>query len=213
MTTPLVIVGAGGHGRELLSLIEAVNCASERYELLGFLDDGTPDAELLGRLGLRHLGPINTLESLPRDVAYLLGLGSPLHRRRIVDLAGGWARRAVTAVHPTAVVGSDVRMAEGVVVAAQTSVTTNVDLGKHVHLNVAVSVAHDVAIGDYATLSPGSRVSGNVAIGAGATLGTGAVVLPGVRVGADAVIGAGAVVTRDVATGATVAGVPARPLG
>lgn len=47
----------------------------------------------------------------------------------------------------------------------------------------------------------------------GASIGACAVVMPGVTVGEGAMVGAGAVVTHDVAPGATVAGVPARPVG
>jgi len=50
-------------------------------------------------------------------------------------------------------------------------------------------------------------------VGDRVTIGAGAMVLGGVRVGAGATIGAGAVVLADVPAGATVAGVPARPIG
>ncbi len=55
--------------------------------------------------------------------------------------------------------------------------------------------------------------TGEVVIGDRAMIGAKAVILPGVRIGADAEVAANSLVTRDVPSGATVAGVPARPMG
>ena len=39
MSTPLVVVGAGGFGRDTLDVVEAVNAVTTRFEILGVLDD------------------------------------------------------------------------------------------------------------------------------------------------------------------------------
>ncbi len=204
----LVIVGAGGHGRELLDVVEAINALEPTWHVLGFLDDGTPDAKRLARRGMRLLGPADRLAEL--DAAYVVGVGDNDVRRRIDALATEHGREAATLVHPLSSIGGDVELAPGVVVTAGARITTNVRLGRHTHLNINAVVSHDARLGDYVTLSPGALVNGTVTLADEVMLGTGAIVLPGVSVGRGTWVAAGAVVLDDLPEGVVAVGVPAR---
>jgi len=211
--TSLVIVGAGGHGRETLDVVEAVNDhapATWRFE--GFLANDA-DTDLLVARGAELIGSSADLAAIlaARSWSFHLGIGSGDARAQL-DRAVPAEHRDAAAVliHPAATVGSLVRLAPGVFLAAGARVTTNVTLGRHTHLNVNAVVSHDCVIGECVTLSPGVHVNGSVEIGDRAFLGAGAVVLPGRRVGVGTTIGAGAVVVDDVPDGVTAKGVPAR---
>jgi sugar O-acyltransferase (sialic acid O-acetyltransferase NeuD family) len=207
--TPLVIVGAGGFGRELLDLVRDINARSPTFEFQGFLDDGETRADLLQRLQAPLLGPSSRLGDL--GASFAIGIGAAEPRRRIDAMARSFECRPVSLVHPSATIGSDVRIGDGAVIAAGARLTTNIVLGRHAHINVNCTLGHDVIVGDFATLFPGVHLGGGSEIGEGATLGTGCVILPGVRVGRGAVVGAGAVVVRDVAPETTVVVAAARP--
>ena len=199
----LVIVGAGGHGREVLDVVEASG-----LPFLGFVDDGSPDVEPLTRRAATLLGGVAEIEGL--DVAVLLGLGDSRVRRRVGEALLGcrWSRAVV---HPLASTGTDVELGAGTVLCAGARLTTHITVGLHGYVGPNATIGHDATLADYVTVLPGATVSGNVHLAVGASIGTGANVRQGVRVGEGAVVGAGAVVIADVEAGTTVVGVPARP--
>ncbi|MSO86136.1 MAG: UDP-glucose 4-epimerase [Acidimicrobiia bacterium] len=203
----IVIVGAGGHGREVFDVVEA--CGGS---CLGFVDDGSPDLEPLRRRGVSVLGNVGFLAEL--DALVLLGIGESATRRRVGDTLD--AHRALlwspALVHPLASTGSEVELGVGTVLCAGARLTTHITIGRHGYLGPNATLGHDAILEDYVTVLPGATVSGAVHLESGVSIGTGAHILPGVRVGEAAVVGAGAVVLADVAPGATVVGVPARPI-
>ena len=207
--TPLVIIGAGGFGREVLQLVLDINRTAPTFEFLGFLDDGEVDGAHLKRLGVTSLGPSSRLAGLETD--YVIGIGASEPRRRIDALARASGHRPATLRHPWATVGQDVLVGDGAIIAAGVRLTTHISVGRHAHVNLNCTVGHDAIIEDFATLFPGVHLGGGCVIEQGASLGLGSVILPNVRVGRGAVVGAGAVVVRDVAPGATVLGAVARP--
>jgi len=209
MADDLVIYGAGGHGRETLDVVEAINeSGSAKWNFLGFVDDGEVRTELLDRRGAEVVA---TDELDPGKVRYVIGIGDPGTREAIAERMTSAGFVPATLIHPEASVGGDVRIAEGVVLAAGARATTNVSLERHTQLNVGAVVSHDCTVGAFVTLSPGTLVNGECTIGDGAFFGTGAIVTPGIDVGAGAKVGAGAVVLEDVPGGTTVVGVPAGP--
>lgn len=207
----LVIVGAGGHGRETATSISN-QIVGKTPLLLGVLDDNpeTSTEQLLQKMGLRLLGDHTWLRN--NNALYVLGIGSPSVRKALDLELSNWDREAWTSIHPAASVSETNRLGDGVVIAQGVVVTTNVDIGRHAHLNVNSSVSHDSIIGPYVTISPGAVICGSCVIEEAAYIGANACVIQGITVGKGAIVGAGACVIANVAPGQTVVGVPARPI-
>lgn len=206
----IAIVGAGGFGREIVTVLDHDDSRDDR-PTIRFFDDGRPDVDRLERLGLALEGTVDDLAART-DLRYLIGIGTGTVRQRIDVALRRAGLSATNAVHRHSTIGRDVEMGDGHVLCAGSVLTTNIRAGRHLHMNICAAIGHDCSIGDYVTVSPAVTISGGVTVGDRAFLGTNSVVLPGLQLGSDCTIGSGAVVTKDVAPGETVVGVPARPI-
>lgn len=215
MTERIVVIGAGGFGRETLDVIEAIIADGGSLELRGVVDSGPrpEDLERLAARGVAYLGTEDDwVPTASVEERYVVAIGSPRVRADVVRRLSKQGLRSIALIHPRAVIGSQANIGDGVVIASGAQVSTNVVLGDHVHLNPGSIVGHDAVLREMVSVNPGAIVSGNVTVETGALLGAGSVVLQGLAVGAGATVGAAACVTKDVLPGATVVGVPARPL-
>ncbi len=207
--TPLIVIGGGGHAREIIDVVEAINRVEPTFEFIGFAADGYYNEAEMSARGARYLGGVR--ESLKRvDAEYVIGIGSGEARRVIDGLASSMGRDAASLVHPESSMGFGVELGPGTVITAGARLTTEVKLGRHVHVNVNCTVSHDVRLDDYVTLSPGVNVSGWVHLCELVTMGTGSSTIDRVEIGAATLVGAGATVTADLPPGVTAMGTPAR---
>ena len=210
-TSPILVLGAGGHARVL---IDACLLAGEALE--GILDvDATRKGDRV--LGVPVLGGEDLLDGRPADSCWLLnGVGSTSVlrlRREVYERFAARGFRFTGVTHGAACMARDVECGAGVQIMAGAVVQTGTAIGANSIVNTRASVDHDCRIGAHCHIAPGATLAGNISVGAGTHVGAGAVVLQGVTIGVACVIAAGAVVIDDVPDGARVAGVPARPIG
>jgi hypothetical protein len=205
----LYVVGAGGHAREVLDVVEAINASGARWEVVGFLAEGWGEPAALAR---RRVPLVElTAEAIEADTWLTIAVGEPDVRADLYRRIGVHAR-AATLVHPDASVEPDAELEPGVMVPAGARVASGASVGRHTHLNVNALVDVGAVLGEFVTVSPGAVISEGARLDERVFVGIGAVVARGVRVGEGARIGAGAQVTEDVPSGQTVVGVPARLL-
>jgi UDP-perosamine 4-acetyltransferase len=207
----IYIYGASGHGKVVASLLQ-----DSGETMVGFLDD---DPQKIGIkiLGFPVLGGWDYLaqslfEKNLSVTNFIVGIGDNQNRKRVFEKLNARHLEFVSAVHPSSLIHSSVRMGKGIVVMPGVIVNADTQIGENAILNTGVSVDHDCVIGDHVHLAPGTILTGGVVIESEVFIGAGAVIVPGVRIGARTVIGAGAVVLQDVPSGKTAVGVPAREI-
>jgi len=207
--TPIIIVGAAGHGSVIADLIQR----NSEYRLVGFVDSQKPAGTAV--LGTPVLGDENSLHDLRRhhDVGGLcLGVGDNWLRGQLAQRVAGLNLGIpfATVVHPSAQIALSARLGRGVVVMAGAVVGCNAEVGDFCIVNTKASLDHDGRMQPHSSLGPGATVGGAVEIGAYTAVGIGAVVREKVRIGDHTVIGAGAVVLRHIPDRVIAFGCPAR---
>ncbi|MEW6106145.1 MAG: acetyltransferase [Bacillota bacterium] len=205
----LVIVGAGGFGREVAWLVDDINRSRPTWELLGFVDDQATGKTVEGH---PILGDRSCLANLSPRPWIVCSIGDPRVRKRVVDVLSADGYQFATLVHPTVCMSRFVRVGCGSVVSAGVVVSTNVTIGRHVILELGCRVAHDSVLGDFASLMVGVNIAGEVNVETGCYIGAGATVINRVSVGEWSIIGAGAAVVKDIPPRVVAVGVPARPI-
>jgi sugar O-acyltransferase (sialic acid O-acetyltransferase NeuD family) len=207
----LVVIGAGGFGRETVEAIRALNANGESWRLLGYLDD-EPARHGTVVDGVPVIGGIAELDHLP-DALVVVCTGRPdnyVSRPRIVAALGLSSERYATIIHPTASVSSTSRVGPGSVLLAHVVLTSAATIGSHVAVMPQVTITHDSSVEDFATLASGVSLGGNACVGRCAYIGAGALIRESRSIGAGALVGMGAAVTQDVPDREVWAGVPAR---
>jgi sugar O-acyltransferase (sialic acid O-acetyltransferase NeuD family) len=208
----IVILGAGGFGREVLDIIIAQNKVSKRWEILGFVDENT---ELKGKVlnGYPVLGSFDWFSKIDlKEIRVVCAIGDNISKKKVVEKAKGVGLRFANVVHPSVIMTEFVTLGEGVIICAGCILTNQITIGNHVIINLDVTIGHDSIIEDFCTLSPGVHISGRNKIGEGANVGTGAVTIQGIVIGRWSIIGAGAVVAQDIPDKVVAVGVPAKPI-
>ena len=204
----IYIVGAGGFGREILWLLDRINSYKPTWDFVGFIDDN-----ISGSVTSEHpiLGGCEYFRTLAGEAWVVVAIGSPRVKKAIVERLQAYPNiRFATLVDPSVLLSGSVTIDEGSIICAGSVLTVDIEIGKHVAINLNCTVGHDAVLQDYATVYPGVHISGNVTVGQCVELGTGSQIIQGKKIEHKIVVGAGSVVTKDLLEQGTYVGAPVR---
>ena len=207
----IAILGAGGFGREVKMLIDQINAIENKYEFIGYYDDGKEKGQQIN--GFSVLGNTSDLNDIQEPILVALALGNPMHKKKVVQQLNNSNITLETLIHPSVIIGNDfVTIGKGTVICAGSIITCNIDIQDYVIINLACTIGHDTVIKNYVSLMPGINVSGEVIIKEGVYIGTGAKIINQLTIGNNSIIGAGAVVSKSIPDNCTAVGIPAKPI-
>lgn len=202
----LIIVGAGGFGREVFHWINDWISFDETrksdFQIKGFL--GMDDNELDDfDFPVGILGHEETYTFQKNDL-FVMGVGQTTLKRKIATRMAELKAEFFTLIHPTAVVCSSAKIGEGAVICPFATVSSDVELGDFAMLNTYASIGHDCKVGDCCVMSGYANLNGFVTLENEVFMGTRATVVARKTVGSQSKISAHALVVSDVPKQTTV---------
>ena len=152
----IAVLGAGGHGQVIASVLELVNVDYE------FFDDSLPWFSKIHEC---------------KEEYFIVGIGDNKVRAEVFEACNDMTPKAV--YHPTAV-GFQQPIYEGTFINAGAIINTSAKIGKNVIINTGAIIEHHCIIHDHAHIAPGAVLVGNVEVGEGALVGANSTVLSNV---------------------------------
>lgn len=195
----LIILGAGGSGYDVVSIVNHINNIHTTWNILGFLDD---NVDLIGReiMGLKVLGNIDASCDY-KNSFFVSSIAHPNNRKvrkRIYERVREAGGRFATIVHPSVTIYEDVEIGEGVIINSNCSIGTRARIHDDVHIAHGCNIGHEAVIGAHCALGGGVNLSSGVEIGEGCYIGCGVSSTHDIRVEADTLVTVGSSIVRNL---------------
>ena len=207
----LVIIGAGGLGKEVAYIVEEINKKKASYKLLGFIDDAK---DKLGEniIGYSVLGGIDYLKKTNYSGKIIIAIADCRIKKMIVNkiLALNLAIEFPIIKHPSLEMHDSVKVGAGSILYASSIISPDVTIGEHVIISPKCGIGHDTVIGSFSSILWNVSIAGNDIIDESVFVGSGAIIIQGKKVVKESIIGAGAVVVKDILEAGIYIGIPAR---
>ena len=206
----IAIYGAGGFGREVACIINAVNRVKPTWNLVGYFDDGHPigTSNYYGDI----IGNLESLNNYPDKLSIVMAIASPKILEELTKKITNQNISFPTIYAPNVLFFDEksINWGFGNVLGFGVRISCGVKFGNFNLLNGCVSIGHDVEIGKYNVIQPETRISGETIIGNNNFFGARSLVLQGLNIGNNTRIGAGSIVIRNTKDGRLYFGNPAK---
>ena len=204
----LIIIGAGGMGREIYDLATLCKGYDKEYVIKGFLDNAI-DA-LNGFDGYPPV--IDTIDdyTVRGGDVFVCSIGDVTEKKKNVELILDKGGDFISLIHPDAFVGKNTKIGKGSIILKNAYIGVDCVIGDYVLIQLSAVIGHDVKVGKYSRVDCLVVCVGGTELKEEVTVHTSSVINHKVIVGRNANVGACSFVIRKVKENTSVYGNPAK---
>lgn len=207
----IIIIGASGLGREIMTIITAINKQEKIYNFLGFYDDAfIKEVHVID--GFNCLGTVSDLiKSTKKETSVIFGLADRHTVSRIYNkLTINSNFKFPNIIHPNVIIETGFKLGKGNVITSRCSISCDVTIGDFNFLNGMTILGHDVKMKNFNCLMPRVQISGNVVIEDFNFFGMNTSMVQDKKMGSDNTILAYSLLTKSIGSKRKYFGIPAK---
>lgn len=205
----LLILGAGGMGKEIYYTARHSIGYGKEFVVKGFLDFPNSDWDT------NIYPPIICLEDdyeIQPDDVFTCSIGDVQLKRKICEKMKARGAKFQTLIFDNVQIRENVKIGDGCIIDSYAHIGSDAVIGENCLIQAFSCVAHDCVIGDYVRIDVRSLLVGGVVVGNNVTVHTNAVVSHKVVLEDNSTVAAMSFVIKKVKAGTTVMGNPAKRL-
>ena len=169
----VIILGAGGHTRSLIPLIEHNN-----FKIRGIYDDSYNENLKEVILGYSVLGKLSELKDY-KDL--IISFGNPLKRQKIFSIYSDHVLHE-NLIHPSVLIEKKSIIGASNQVFPNVFINSGVIIQNNNIINTGAIIEHEVKIGNHNHISIGTIIAGRVSIGDLCYIGAGATIIDKIKI-------------------------------
>lgn len=204
MAREVVILGAGGHCKVIIDLLEQ----NQEYKIKGIIDSSKEKMFV----GIPIIGDDSDLGAIYNDgvTHAFVAIGNNGIRRKLIECLKEIGYTLINVISPTAIVSKHAELGTGIVIMPGSIINAYAEIEDGCIINTSATIDHDTKIKAFSHIAPGTHIAGNSSVGEGSFLGVGTNVIDGVHIGSNVTVGAGSTVIGDIQDNCIVVGTPAK---
>lgn len=205
----IVLFGGGLHASYCIDTI----LKEKKYRIVGIVDSIHDLGSIVN--GYPIIGrqeKIREITSKYNIHGGFISIGDNWSRKKVFDCVIDQVPdfRFINAIHPSTIIGMNVRLGVGILTMAGSIINPNSIVGNFCFIATGAQLEHNCNLGDFASISAGSMTGGKVNIGKYSAITLGVIVMDRINIGENTVVGSGSLVTKDLPDNVLAYGMPAK---
>lgn len=206
----LIIIGAGGMGRETYDLATLCKGFNKEYVIKGFLDDSMDTLNMFNDYP-PIISNINDY-IIQADDVFICSMGNVIKKKENIQIIQDRGGEFINLIHPEAFIGKNTKIGKGCIILKNAYIGVDCLIDDFVLIQVSAVIGYDVKIGKYSIIDSLAVCISGAELKEEVTVHTSSVINNNVIIERNANVGACSFVIRRVKESTSVYGNPAKTI-